>query len=239
MILYPAIDLKDGECVRLRQGRMEEVTSFNVDPVAQAQAFAAKGCQWLHLVDLNGAFAGEPINREAVYAIRRAVVDVNIQLGGGIRNLDTMGMWLALGIQRVILGTVAVRNPQLVKDACKEFPGKIAVGIDTKNGMAAIDGWAEASEITGLELAKRFEDVGVSAIIYTDIARDGEMQGPNLEVTVALANSISIPVIVSGGVSSLDDLRRIRKHSKLNGAIVGRALYEGMDIAAARMILEA
>lgn len=237
MILYPAIDLKDGQCVRLRQGRMEEATAFGNDPAAQSKIFAEAGCEWLHLVDLNGAFEGRPVNAEAVKAIRSAVRS-KMQLGGGIRNLQTIEMWLQAGIQRVILGTVAVKNPQLVKEACTAFPGRIAVGIDTKNGMAAVDGWAEASEISGLELAQRFEDAGVSAIIYTDIARDGEMQGPNLEATVALAEAVAIPVIVSGGVSSLEDLRRIRTYPRLDGAIVGRAIYEGMDIAAARQVLE-
>ncbi len=239
MILYPAIDLKDGHCVRLRQGRMEDATVFTADVATQARSFVEAGCSWLHLVDLNGAFAGEPINHEAVRKIREAV-DVNIQLGGGIRSMDTIAMWLSTGIQRVILGTAAVKNPQLVHDACKEFPGKIAVGIDTKNGMAAIDGWAEASDISALTLARRFEDAGVCAIIHTDISRDGEMQGPNLEATVELASAISIPVIVSGGVSSLADLKKIRSHAKsgLSGAIVGRALYEGMDVKSAREILE-
>lgn len=239
MILYPAIDLKDGHCVRLRQGRMEDATVFTADVAEQAKRFAEAGCRWLHLVDLNGAFAGEPVNREAVRLIRQAV-DVNIQLGGGIRNMDTIAMWLATGIQRVILGTVAVRNPQLVHEACREFPGKIAVGIDAKDGMAAVEGWAEASDISALNLARRFEDAGVAAIIHTDIARDGEMQGPNLEATVALASAISIPVIVSGGVSSVADLQRIRSHEKsgLSGAIVGRALYEGMEITEALAALE-
>lgn len=239
MILYPAIDLKDGQCVRLRQGRMDDATVFTADVATQARKFVEAGCSWLHLVDLNGAFAGEPVNRAAVRAIREAV-DVNIQLGGGIRNMDTIASWISTGIQRVILGTAAVKNPQLVHEACKEFPGKIAVGIDTKDGMAAIDGWAEASDVSALTLARRFEDAGVCAIIYTDIARDGEMQGPNLEATVALATAISIPVIVSGGVSSLEDLKRIRLHSKsgVSGAIVGRALYEGMDVKSAREILE-
>lgn len=269
MILYPAIDLKDGQCVRLRQGRMEDATAFNADPVAQAQKFAEAGCDWLHIVDLNGAFAGKPVNAGAVQAILEEVVshqlsvlsmgvteqgdarsgggaqrglrppsNIKIQLGGGIRSLETISQWLELGISRVILGTAAVKNPQLVKDACKHYPGKIAVGIDAKEGMAAVEGWAEASTITALELAQRFEDAGVAAIIHTDISRDGEMQGPNLEATVALAEAITIPVIVSGGVSSLEDLRQIRQYSRLNGAIIGRALYEGMDIAAARRILE-
>lgn len=266
MILYPAIDLKDGRCVRLRQGRMKDATSFNADPVAQAQVFADAGCEWLHIVDLNGAFEGRPVNAEAVKAIvasrqalgvRKGISEqarggeavgvagggfplqkTKIQLGGGIRDLQTIYMWLELGIARVILGTVAVKNPQLVREACRKFPGRIAVGVDAREGFVTTEGWAETSEITALELAKRFEDAGVSAIINTDIARDGEMQGPNLEASVELAETVTIPVIVSGGVSSLNDLRRIRAFPKLNGAIVGRAIYEGMDIAAAREIME-
>jgi phosphoribosylformimino-5-aminoimidazole carboxamide ribotide isomerase len=241
MILYPAIDLKDGQCVRLRQGRMEDATSFSANPAAQAKVFAEAGCEWLHIVDLNGAFEGRPVNAEAVREIvasRQSSVVSKIQLGGGIRDLVTIESWLSLGIARVILGTVAVKNPALVREACQNFPGQIAVGIDAKDGFVATEGWAEVSQITALDLAKRFEDAGVAAIIHTDIARDGEMQGPNLEATVALAEAVSIPVIVSGGVASLEDLRRIRSHAKLNGAIVGRAIYEGMDIQAARNILE-
>jgi len=237
MNLYPAIDLKDGLCVRLRQGRMEDATAFNTDPAAQAKLFAEAGCDWLHIVDLNGAFAGKPVNAEAVRNIRAAVKSA-IQLGGGIRSLETIQQWLELGISRVILGTAAVKNPQLVKDACREFPGQISVGIDARDGFVATEGWAEISEVTALDLARCFEDAGVSAIIHTDIARDGEMQGPNLEASVALAEAVAIPIIVSGGVSSLEDLRRIRAQEKLDGAIVGRALYEGMDVAAARAILE-
>ena len=239
MNLYPAIDLKDGNCVRLKQGRMEDSTVFGDDPTVPAKTFAAAGCDWLHLVDLNGAFAGEPINRQAVANIR-ASVDSNIQLGGGIRTMDTISTWLAMGINRVILGTVAVENPALVAEACKEFAGHIAVGIDTKGENVATEGWATDSGVNALDLAKRFEDCGVSAIIHTAVERDGMMQGPDLTATLKLASAVNIPVIVSGGVSSLADLKQIRKkkNSGIDGAIIGRALYEGMDIAKARNILE-
>lgn len=239
MNLYPAIDLKDGQCVRLKQGLMEQSTVFDEDPTVPAKHFASAGCDWLHLVDLNGAFAGEPINRDTVAAIRRAV-DSNIQLGGGIRTMDCIATWLATGINRVILGTAAVKNPQLVQDACREFPGSIAVGIDTKGENVATEGWATNSGVNAIELAKRFEDSGVAAIIHTSVERDGMMQGPDLSATLKLAEAVSIPVIVSGGVSSLDDLREIRKHqsSGIDGAIIGRALYEGMSVSAARDILE-
>jgi phosphoribosylformimino-5-aminoimidazole carboxamide ribotide isomerase len=240
MNLYPAIDLKDGQAVRLRQGRMEDATIFSVEPQVQAKVFADAGCQWLHIVDLNGAFAGNAVNRDAVLAIRKTVTS-KIQLGGGIRNLAAIEAWLDAGIHRVILGTVAVTDPDIVREACKAFPGHVAVGIDTKKGQVATDGWAKDSGISGIELAKRFEDAGVVAIIHTDIDRDGIMQGPNLQETLGLAREVTIPVIVSGGVSSLDDLRQVKAEeaSGLDGVIVGRALYEGMDIAAARAILEA
>ncbi len=239
MILYPAIDLKDGKCVRLRQGKMDSSTIFAEDAAAQAADFANSGCEWLHIVDLNGAFAGEPINLHSVHAIRKTV-DINIQLGGGIRNLDTIAMWLATGIQRVVLGTVALNKPEIVKQACREFEGHIAVGIDTKQQMVAVEGWAKNSQITAVELAKRFEDSGVCAIIHTDIARDGEMKGPNIAESVKLAQEIDIPVIVSGGVSSFVDLERIKAKQEygIEGVIIGRALYEGMDIKAALDILE-
>ena len=239
MNLFPAIDLKDGQCVRLKQGRMEDSTVFDEDPAAPAKAFAEAGCDWLHLVDLNGAFAGEPINRAAVLKIRSAV-DSNIQLGGGIRTMDCISAWLATGITRVILGTAAVQNPTLVDEACKIFPNRIAVGIDTKGVNVATDGWAKDSGVNAIELAKRFEDCGVSAIIHTAVERDGMMQGPDLAASLKIAQAVSIPVIVSGGVSSLDDLKTIRKAEKkgIAGAIVGRALYEGMDIIQARKLLE-
>lgn len=239
MNLYPAVDLKDGKCVRLKQGRMEDSVVFDEDPTAPARAFAEAGCDWLHLVDLNGAFAGEPINRATVAQIR-AAVDSNIQLGGGIRTMDCISSWLMTGINRVILGTAAVKNPQLVEDACREFPGRIAVGIDTKGDNVATEGWATDSGVNAIDLAKKFEDSGVAAIIHTCVERDGMMQGPNLEATLRLAAAVSIPVIVSGGVSSLDDLKKIRaaKEKGIAGAIVGRALYEGMDVQQARAILE-
>ncbi|MEM9060069.1 MAG: 1-(5-phosphoribosyl)-5-[(5-phosphoribosylamino)methylideneamino]imidazole-4-carboxamide isomerase [Pseudomonadota bacterium] len=227
MILYPAIDLKDGQCVRLLRGEMDAATVFNDDPAAQARAFQDAGCAWIHLVDLNGAFAGEPVNGAAVEAILGAI-SVPAQLGGGIRDMATIEMWLGKGLQRVILGTVAVRNPDLVRSAAKAFPGRIAVGIDARGGMVAVEGWAETTDVTALELARKFEDAGVAAIIYTDIDRDGAMQGPNTDATAALANAVSIPVIVSGGVSSLDDLRAIKASgAPFDGVISGRALYDG------------
>ena len=226
MMLYPAIDLKDGQCVRLKRGLMDEATVFNNSPAAQAKQFEDAGCPWLHVVDLNGAFDGKSTNEKAVRAIR-AAVNMKMQLGGGIRSLDAIKAWLDAGVDRVILGTVALKNPQLVKDAAKAFPGKIAVGIDAKDGRVAVEGWAEVSDMRAVDLAKQFEDAGVAAIIYTDIARDGIMQGPNLEETAALAASVTIPVILSGGVSSLIDLAAIKQMDVLEGAIVGRALYEG------------
>ncbi len=235
MILYPAIDLKDGQCVRLLRGDMDKATVFNDDAGAQAAAFVAQGCAWLHVVDLNGAFAGKPVNGDAVDAILGAV-DVPVQLGGGIRDLETIGMWLERGVARVILGTVAVRDPELVRRACREHPGRIAVGIDARGGQVAVEGWAEVSELSAIDLAARFEDAGVAAIIYTDIDRDGAMQGVNVEATAALAASTSIPVIASGGVSSLDDLYALKSqaHTGIAGVISGRALYDGgLDLAAA------
>jgi phosphoribosylformimino-5-aminoimidazole carboxamide ribotide isomerase len=228
MILFPAIDLKDGQCVRLRQGDMGHATVFSVDPAAQARKFKAQGFQWLHLVDLDGAFAGKPVNALAVAQIVRAV-RTPIQLGGGIRNLATIEAWLGEGISRVILGTAAVRDPPLVRNACRVFPGRIAVGIDARDGKVAIEGWAETSEMTALDLARSFEDAGVAAIIYTDIARDGVLAGLNLEATRALAEAVSIPVIASGGLASIDDVARLLepRYAMLAGAIVGRALYDG------------
>ncbi len=227
MILYPAIDLKDGQAVRLLRGDMEKSTVFNDDPAAQAMEFVEAGCEWLHLVDLNGAFAGEPVNAAAVEAILSRC-KVPAQLGGGIRDMATIERWLDKGLQRVILGTVAVENPDLVREAAKAFPGHVAVGIDARNGRVATKGWAEETDVMVTDLARSFEDAGVAAIIYTDINRDGAMQGPNVEATADLARAVSIPVIASGGVSSLDDLIALRDcGAGLNGAISGRALYDG------------
>ncbi|NQV82746.1 MAG: 1-(5-phosphoribosyl)-5-[(5-phosphoribosylamino)methylideneamino]imidazole-4-carboxamide isomerase [Rhodospirillales bacterium] len=228
MIFFPAIDLKDGQCVRLLRGDMDKATVFNDDAGAQGAAFAAAGCQWLHVVDLNGAISGRPVNEAAVVAILDAL-EIPVQLGGGIRDLETINFWLERGVRRVILGTVAVRDPDLVKQACRDHPGRVAVGIDARGGLVAVEGWTEVSEITALELAKKFEDCGVAAIIYTDIARDGAMQGPNTEATVELARSVSIPVIASGGVSSLKDLENLKSAGEglLEGVISGRALYDG------------
>ncbi len=240
MILYPAIDLKDGQCVRLLRGEMEEATVFNDDPAAQALAFQAAGCQWIHLVDLNGAFAGQPVNGAAVEAILGAI-DVPAQLGGGIRDMATIEMWLSRGLKRVILGTVAVRDPDLVRAAARAFPGQVAVGIDARCGMVAVEGWAETTDLSALDLAAMFEDAGVAAIIYTDIDRDGAMQGPNIGATAALAQAVSIPVIASGGVSSMEDLRDLKACGvALDGVISGRALYDGrIDIAEAMSLLAA
>jgi phosphoribosylformimino-5-aminoimidazole carboxamide ribotide isomerase len=233
MILYPAIDLKDGACVRLLRGDMAAATVFGTDPAAQARAFEAAGCRWLHLVDLNGAFAGAPVNGAAVEAIL-AGVTVPVQLGGGIRNMATVEMWLARGVARVILGTVAVEDPGLVRQAAAAFPGQVAVGIDARKGYVATKGWAEATEVQALDLARRFEDAGVAAIIYTDIDRDGAMQGPNVAATEALARAVTIPVIASGGVSSMADLIALCDTGVIAGAISGRALYEGaIDLAEA------
>ncbi|MEC7537375.1 MAG: 1-(5-phosphoribosyl)-5-[(5-phosphoribosylamino)methylideneamino]imidazole-4-carboxamide isomerase, partial [Pseudomonadota bacterium] len=226
MILYPAIDLKDGQCVRLRLGDMDQSTVFNDDPAAQAYDFVAAGCEWLHLVDLNGAFEGKPVNALAVEAILGAT-DIPVQLGGGIRDMATIDAWLERGIRRVILGTVAVKDPDLVRAACDKWPGRVAVGIDAKGGKVAIEGWAEVSELKAEALAAEFEGAGVSAIIHTDIDRDGVLAGPNIEATARLAASTAIPVIASGGVSSLDDLLEIQANGLIEGAISGRALYDG------------
>lgn len=228
MILFPAIDLKDGECVRLRLGEMDQATVFNADPAAQARDFEAQGFQWLHVVDLNGAFEGKPVNGDAVAGIIDAL-KIPIQLGGGIRDLATIEGWLEKGITRVILGTAAVRDPGLVREAARKFPGRIAVGIDARDGHVAIEGWAETSEMTALDLARTFEDAGVAAIIHTDIARDGVLEGLNLEATAELADAVTIPVIGSGGLASIDDIRRLLepRYQKLEGAISGRALYDG------------
>jgi len=233
VILYPAIDLKDGQCVRLKLGDMDQSTVFNDDPAAQATDFAAAGCEWIHLVDLNGAFEGQPVNAAAVEAILKSV-SIPVQLGGGIRSMETIAHWLQSGVRRVILGTVAVKNPTLVREACREWPGRIAVGIDAKGGKVAIEGWAEMSELTAVELAAQFEDAGAAAIIHTDVDRDGVLAGPNIEATAALARSTSVPVIASGGVSSLEDLLALRATGGIAGAISGRALYDGrIDLRAA------
>lgn len=227
MILYPAIDLKDGQAVRLLHGDMDKATVFSDDPAAQSQVFIDAGCTWLHLVDLNGAFAGRPVNEDAVKSILHSCT-VPVQLGGGIRDMATIEMWLEKGVSRVILGTVAVENPELVREAARTFPSHVAVGIDARNGFVATKGWAEETDVQVTDLAKSFEDAGVAAIVYTDILRDGAMGGPNIEATAALARAVSIPVIASGGVSSLEDLIRLRDcGADLNGAICGRALYDG------------
>lgn len=226
MILYPAIDLKDGACVRLKRGAMEEATVFNADPEAQARLFADAGFEWLHCVDLNGAFAGRSENEAAIKAIR-AAISLPIQLGGGIRDRAAIEGWLEAGITRVILGTFALRDPELVKDAAKAHPGGIVVGIDARDGMVAVEGWAEVSAMPALDLARRFEDAGVAAIVFTDIARDGMMQGVNVEATATLANAVRIPVIASGGVSSLNDIKALSATKTIAGAVIGRALYEG------------
>jgi phosphoribosylformimino-5-aminoimidazole carboxamide ribotide isomerase len=234
MILYPAIDLKDGAAVRLVRGAMDSATVFNDDPAAQAHAFVEAGCEWLHLVDLNGAFAGAPVNGAAVEAILQAS-DRPAQLGGGIRDMVTIETWLEKGLARVILGTVAVENPDLVREAARAFPGRVAVGIDARAGRVATKGWAEETDVDATDLARSFEDAGVAAIIYTDIDRDGAMGGPNIDATADLARAVSIPVIASGGVSSLEDLIALRDcGAGLNGVISGRALYDGrIDLAAA------
>jgi phosphoribosylformimino-5-aminoimidazole carboxamide ribotide isomerase len=238
MILFPAIDLKDGQCVRLKLGDMAQATVYNEDPAAQALAFENQGFKWLHVVDLNGAFEGHSMNGSAVEAILKSTKNP-VQLGGGIRTLAHIESWLSKGLARVILGTVAVRNPALVKEACKLFPGKVAVGIDAKGGKVAVEGWAEASTLEVVELAKQFEGAGVSAIIYTDIDRDGILTGINWESTLALADAVSIPVIASGGLASIKDIQRMLQPDakKLEGAITGRALYDGRIDAEEALLL--
>lgn len=239
MILYPAIDLKDGKCVRLLRGEMAAATVFGDDPAAQAAKFQAAGCDWLHLVDLNGAFAGQPVNGAAVEAIL-ARVTVPCQLGGGIRDMATIEMWLAKGLARVILGTVAVEDPALVRKAARAFPGQVAVGIDARGGTVATKGWATATDIQVTDLAQSFQDAGIAAIIYTDIDRDGAMQGPNIAATEALARAVAIPVIASGGISSMADLIALRDTGVIAGAISGRALYDGaIDLTRAITALNA
>jgi phosphoribosylformimino-5-aminoimidazole carboxamide ribotide isomerase len=235
MILFPAIDLKDGHCVRLKRGAMDEATVYNDDPAAQAASFEAQGFEWLHCVDLNGAFAGASVNRAAIQSIRTRI-KLPIQLGGGIRDRAGIDAWLDAGIARVILGTVALRDPDLVKDAARAHPGRIAVGIDARDGKVAVEGWAETSKMEARDLARRFEDAGVAAIIFTDIARDGMLQGVNVEATAKLAASISIPVIASGGVAGIGDIDNLIAAQEPNilGVVIGRALYDGrIDPAAA------
>lgn len=228
MILFPAIDLKNGECVRLQQGDMARVTVFNTDPAAQARAFESQGFEYLHVVDLDGAFAGKPMNAQAVEGMLRSVT-MPVQLGGGIRDLATLEAWLSKGIARVIIGTAAVRDPAFVKEAARKYQGRVAVGLDARDGNVAVEGWAETSQVTALEIARRFEDAGVAAIIFTDIARDGLLKGINWDATIALSESISIPVIASGGLGSIADIRMMLspRAKKLEGAIAGRALYDG------------
>jgi phosphoribosylformimino-5-aminoimidazole carboxamide ribotide isomerase len=228
VILFPAIDLKDGRCVRLIRGDMEQATVFNDDPAAQAESFAGHGFEWLHVVDLDGAFAGKPMNADAVEAILRRV-PVPVQLGGGIRDMRTVEGWLAKGVARVIIGTAAVRDPDFVREAARLFPGRVAVGIDAKDGRVAVEGWAQTSTLTAEDLGRRFEDAGVAAIIYTDIARDGVLKGLNIPMTLALARAVAIPVIASGGLASMADIERLTEPdcAALAGAISGRALYDG------------
>ena len=238
MILYPAIDLKDGNAVRLVHGDMDQTTVFNDDPAAQAKEFVAAGCEWLHLVDLNGAFAGAPVNAAPVEAIL-AACPVPAQLGGGIRDMATIERWLDKGLARVILGTVAVENPDLVREAAKAFPGQVAVGLDARNGRVATRGWAEETDVMVTDLARSFEDAGIAAIIYTDILRDGAMKGPNIDATADLSRAVDIPVIASGGVSSLTDLTALKATGVISGAISGRALYDGaIDLGAALKLLK-
>jgi len=241
MILFPAIDLKDGECVRLVRGRMDLATVFNSDPAAQALKFERQGFQWLHLIDLNGAFAGKPVNGAAVESILGAV-RIPVQLGGGIRDLKQIEHWLAHGVTRLILGTLALKQPQIVREACRRFPGRIAVAMDAKAGRVAVEGWVEVAEITAIELAKRFEGAGVAAIVFTDIDRDGVLTGLNIASTLSLARATSIPVIASGGLASIDDVARLLELdcTILEGAITGRALYDGrLDAEAALNLISA
>jgi phosphoribosylformimino-5-aminoimidazole carboxamide ribotide isomerase len=241
LILFPAIDLKEGLAVRLEQGDMARATIFHRDPAVQAAAFESQGFEYLHLVDLDGAFAGKPVNADAVDHILESIA-IPVQLGGGIRNTATVEAWLEKGVTRVIIGTAAVRDPPFVKQAARDYPGQVAVGLDARDGKVAVEGWAETSELTALEIAKRFEDAGVAAIIYTDVTRDGMLKGLNLDATIALADAISIPVIASGGLASIDDIKALLKPlaAKLAGAIAGRALYDGrLDAAEALALIRA
>ncbi|MEA2983935.1 MAG: phosphoribosylformimino-5-aminoimidazole carboxamide ribotide isomerase [Alphaproteobacteria bacterium] len=240
MILFPAIDLKEGACVRLQQGDMARATIFNQDPAAQARAFEQQGFQYLHVVDLDGAFAGKPVNAQAVDAILRAI-KIPLQLGGGVRDMATVDGWLGKGVTRVIIGTAAVRDPDFVKAAAKRYPGKIAVGVDARDRMVAVEGWAKQSELTAFELADRFADAGVTAIVYTDISRDGVLAGINWDATYELADHAKIPVIASGGLSNADEIKSaaLRGHENVEGIIAGRALYDGrIDAAQALKILK-
>ena len=241
MLIIPAIDLKDGQCVRLRQGLMDDSTVFSDDPVAMARRWVDAGCRRLHLVDLNGAFAGEPVNGEVVTAIAAAHPELPIQIGGGIRTLETIEHYVRAGVDYVIIGTRAVKEPAFVTEACAAFPGKVIVGLDAKDGLVATDGWAEVSEVLATDLARQFESDGVAAIVYTDIARDGMMQGVNVEATVAMARASSIPVIASGGITNLDDIEALVAVADqgICGAITGRAIYEGtLDVAEAQRLCD-
>ncbi len=241
MILFPAIDLKNGQCVRLIHGDMARATVFSANPAAQAREFAAQGFEYLHVVDLDGAFAGKPVNADAVRAILSGLT-MKVQLGGGVRNMETVRSWLETGVSRVIVGTAAVRDPGFVREAAKRFPGQIAVGVDARDGRVAVEGWAQTSDLSALDLARRFEDAGVAAIIFTDIGRDGAMAGLNIESTIALAEAVGIPVIASGGLASIKDVRRLAEPdcARLAGAVVGRALYDGrLDPREALAVLRA
>jgi phosphoribosylformimino-5-aminoimidazole carboxamide ribotide isomerase len=241
VILFPAIDLKEGLCVRLEQGDMARATVFNSDPAAQAAAFASQGFDYLHVVDLDGAFAGKPMNAAAVDRIL-AAISIPLQLGGGIRGMATVDGWLSKGVSRVIIGTAAVRDPPFVREAARRFPGRVAVGVDARDGKVAVEGWAQVSELSVVDLARRFEDAGVAAIVYTDIARDGLLEGLNLEATIALAEAVDVPIIASGGLASIEDVRALLEPQarKLAGAIAGRALYDGrLEPAAALALIRA
>jgi phosphoribosylformimino-5-aminoimidazole carboxamide ribotide isomerase len=241
MIIFPAIDLKDGVCVRLQQGDMARATVFHRDPAAQGHAFESQGFEYLHIVDLDGAFAGKPMNAGAIEHILEAI-SIPVQLGGGIRDMATIEGWLGKGVNRVIIGTAAVRNPELVKEAARRFPKRIAVGLDARDGKVAVEGWAETSELSALDIARRFEDAGVAAIIYTDVARDGMLGGINWDATITLADAISIPVVASGGFASIEDVKKLvePRARKLEGAIVGRAIYDGrLDGAEALALIRA